>query len=983
MALGYDELLATLSQANGLERSPDQNQAEAKLKLWEVQPGYHFLLQLVYLDTNLPLQVRWLAIICFKNGIEKYWRSSRQHAISKEEKAQIKTRLFSLIHEQNNQLTIQNAHSVARVVRFDFPTEWPGLFDDLTRSLEDCVYVKNDLVSTNNLLIVLNQIIKTVSMVRIGRARHAMQSKAPIVVPTLTKLYTKFFHQWTTSLDLLLMEVCYLCLKNLRRIIPEGFEQPHRNTDVVEFLRTTVQHLQALVLEHEKYSLDLLERYVKSYGKLYVNLINANPTLFVLLPCLQDIMSTFLLLLEQKAEQIYNSSEENDFWEVLALKGFIILKKMITYVYKKGAITLKQRNDKEEVHNAISKLTTTFFTPQVVQHLCDLIINWYLRLKPSDLESWLLEPEEWCNEELLSSWEYQIRPCAENFFQDLIRFFKDDLALFILNKISQGITSLSVNDILIKDSIFCTFQLLADSITESVNFDRLLNEVFIPEGLKDDLVEHKILKRRICLIISEWVSVSCSQESRVSIYKLLISFLQPNNKINDKVVKLTAIQTLRIVINDWDFKKHDFQPFLNEIISLSIAMLTEMGFTELKLYILNTLGTMVERTNPLIDHQALISILTIIPGYWNSADSEESILKTSLLRVLKNLVVALNENSNETFSITFPLIESCCTEGSDYFSLLSEDGYELWLAVLQYYPGEPSNEILKLFALVQPALLSLTEILPVLLSILRSYALLAPQAFSTGPALEMFRTLSGYLANMRDDAFAVFVPLLDILFLLQYSNEAFVQKVLSSGLFSSMINYVLDDNQSISSANKILLVLSRLANKNSAVFLQILDHLQLDTSRFMEVWLQYYINNGNPRNKKINLLAFLALVGTGVSDQNSVLIARFSDIAKDVFLFLEEVNESAEGNCLVYNQDYTYEDIDDYAYLDQDIKPHGEKKRYKALLDHEDPVYRVNLRVYLKEVLLQLRQRLLEGDFAAIVGQGDSYTREKLQEVVE
>lgn len=983
MAVAYDDLLATLTRANGLERSPDQHQAEAQLKQWEIQPGYHYLLQLVYLDTGLPLQVRWLAIICFKNGIEKYWRSSRQHAIAKDEKAQIKRRLFDLIHEQNNQLTIQNAHSVARVVRFDFPGEWPGLFDDITRSLEECVFVKNDLVLTNNLLIVLNQIIKTVSMVRIGRARHAMQSKAPIVVPTLTKLYAKFFHQWSVSLDLLLMEVCYLCLKNLRRIIPEGFDQPHRNPDVVEFLKSSVLHLQMLVLEHEKYSLDLLERYVKSYGKLYVNLINANPTLFVLLPCLHDIMATFLQLLEQKAEAIYNSSEENDFWEVLALKGLLILKKMITYIYKKGAVTLKQRSDKEEVHAAIAKLTASFFTPLVVQHLCDLIITWYLRLKPSDLESWLLEPEEWCNEELLASWEYQIRPCAENFFQDLIRFFKDDLAQFILNKISQGIASQSVSDILIRDSIFCTFQLLADSITESVDFDRLLNEVFIPEGLKNDLVEYKILKRRICLIISEWVSVSCSQESRVSIYRLLISFLQPENKINDKVVKLTAIQTLRIVINDWDFKKHDFQPFLNEIIALSISMLTEMGFTELKLYILNTLGTMVERTNPLIDHQALISILAIIPGYWNSADSEESILKTSLLRVLKNLVVALNENSNETFSITVPLIESCCTEGSEFFSLLAEDGYELWLAVLQYYPGDPSNEILKLFALVQPALVSLTEVLPVLLSILRSYALLAPQVFSTEPALEMMRTLSGYLASMRDDAFAVFVPLLDILFLLQSSNEAFVQNVLSSGLFSSMVNYVLDDNQSIQSANKMLLVLSRLANKNSQVFLHILDHLQLDTLRFMDVWLQYYINNGNPRNKKINLLAFLALLAPGVSDQNRALVAKFADIAKNVFLFLEEVNESSEGNCVVYNQDYTYEDIDDYAYLDADIKPHGEKMRYKALLDREDPVYRVNLRVFLKEVLLQLRQRLLEADFAAIVGQADPYTREKMQEVAE
>lgn len=156
---------------------------------------------------------------------------------------------------------------------------------------------------------------------------------------------------------------------------------------------------------------------------------------------------------------------------------------------------MKQRNDKEEVQNAINKLSQKFFTTNVVQHLCDLIINWYLRLKPSDLESWLLEPEEWCNEELSSSWEFQIRPCAENFYQDLIKYFKDDLSGFILNKLSNGLMNNdSTNDILIKDSILCTFQLSASSIADNVDFDKLLQDILIPEGLRNDLMDCKVLK---------------------------------------------------------------------------------------------------------------------------------------------------------------------------------------------------------------------------------------------------------------------------------------------------------------------------------------------------------------------------------------------------------------------------------------------------------------------------------------------------------
>lgn len=981
MELLYQNLLLVLNLANG-ERNQQQQQAEAQLKSWEVERGYHYLLQEVYLKTDVPLQERWLAILCFKNGVEKYWRSSRQNAISKEEKQQIRSRVFMLLNEKNNQLSIQNAHLIGRIVRFDFPNEWPTLFDDIVKYLEDFVFNKNDIVSTNNLLIILNQVIKTLSQVRIGRTRHAMQSKAPLVVPILVRLYVKFFQEWTHSIDLSLMEVCYLCLKNLRRIIPEGFEQPHKNPDIVEFLKVSITHLQLLVVEHEKYSSDLLERYVKCYSKLYYNIISANPTSFVLLPCSQDILSTFLTLLEQKAETIYNSNEDNDFWETLALKGFMILKKIIAFVYKKGAVVLKQRNDKEEVNFAINKLTTNFFTPQVVQHLCDLIINWYLRLKPSDLESWQLEPEEWCNEELSKSWEYQVRPCAENFFQDLITFFKDTLTDFVLNKISSGLLkNTNVDDLLVKDAILCTFQLSSISIANNVNFDKLLAEVFIPEGLSNDLIENKIIKRRICLVINEWISVDCSRQSRLAIYKFLATLMDPQNKLNDKVVRLTAVQTLKNVIDDWDFQKVDIQPQITDFVELSLGMLQDMQFTESKLFILNTLATLLERCNPLVPLETLMQVLSIVPGFWNmSTDVNESILKTSLLRVLKSLIIALNDKSQAAYYICLPLIASCVSETSENYSLLGEDGYELWLAVLQYCPHTEVNnqDILKLFDLIRLGLLDATELLPTILSIIRSYSLIAPQIFDGEEALDIFKVLSGYLPNMRDDSLAIFIALMDILMLLDFNDERFLNNLISSGLFNALIMYALDERQAVVSANKVFLVLSRLAQKAPETFLGIVNHLSINEEALFTKWVEYYKSNGNPRNKKSNLVGLLALTLLGVKQRQQVLAQLWPTVVKNAFLFMEEVNE--DGATLnVYDQDFIYEDINDYNYLDPSIAPHGENIRYKALLERSDPVYTTKIADIVANTVSNLRQSLPEDVFNIAINSTDSYTMEKLQ----
>lgn len=127
--LTEQNIIQILEQASNPQHAGSEVQrlAEQQLKAWEVQPGFHYLLQSIYLDLSNPLQVRWLAVIQFKNGVDKYWRSSRINAIKKDEKASIRARLFDLIDEQNNQLCIQNAQAASKISRLDFPAEWPNL----------------------------------------------------------------------------------------------------------------------------------------------------------------------------------------------------------------------------------------------------------------------------------------------------------------------------------------------------------------------------------------------------------------------------------------------------------------------------------------------------------------------------------------------------------------------------------------------------------------------------------------------------------------------------------------------------------------------------------------------------------------------------------------------------------------------------------------------------------------------------------------
>lgn len=70
---------STLLQVLRSAASADQQQVQSgtkQLQRWEKAPGFYQHLQSVFIDKSLPLEVRYLAIIQLKNGIDKYWRKT-------------------------------------------------------------------------------------------------------------------------------------------------------------------------------------------------------------------------------------------------------------------------------------------------------------------------------------------------------------------------------------------------------------------------------------------------------------------------------------------------------------------------------------------------------------------------------------------------------------------------------------------------------------------------------------------------------------------------------------------------------------------------------------------------------------------------------------------------------------------------------------------------------------------------------------------
>jgi hypothetical protein len=70
-----DNLKQVLTMATSLNNFK-RTEAMNVLERWEKEPLYHHALSVIYLDHQNSHKVRSLAIICLKNGVQKYWRKT-------------------------------------------------------------------------------------------------------------------------------------------------------------------------------------------------------------------------------------------------------------------------------------------------------------------------------------------------------------------------------------------------------------------------------------------------------------------------------------------------------------------------------------------------------------------------------------------------------------------------------------------------------------------------------------------------------------------------------------------------------------------------------------------------------------------------------------------------------------------------------------------------------------------------------------------
>ena len=88
--------------------------------------------------------------------------------------------------------------------------------------------------------------------------------------------------------------------------------------------------------------------------------------------------------------------------------------------------------------------------------------------------------------------------------------------------------------------------------------------------MKDN--NYRVIRRRVVWLIGQWTGVKLSSELRPALYAATLPLLQGDE---DMAVRLTASNTLKHAIDDFEFNTDQFLPFLEHSFSLLFTLLKE------------------------------------------------------------------------------------------------------------------------------------------------------------------------------------------------------------------------------------------------------------------------------------------------------------------------------------------------------------------------------------------------------------------------
>lgn len=926
--------------------------AESKLKEWETEAGFYSILNNIITNHTLDVNVRFMAVLYMKNGIDKYWRKNAPNGITEPEKCSIRQNILLNFNEPVNQIAIQRAVLISKIARIDYPREWPELFPLLLNVVES-----NDILIQHRALLTLHHVVKTVSSKRLAGDRRLFQELTnqmfPYILNLWNELTTAFIQGVMQNVEERVIETnlekALLLLRILRKLSVFGFLKPHTNKDCMTFIGMIFEKAKSSLICYKQmktkgsYMIETCEKFIVHLTKVVISMLDTHPFSFI------DFIKPSL---ELCLYYLFTDDGITFLFERLVIQFFNIIKAILLCAEYRASSKNSMANKDSESYKAYL-IKQECFVPEVISDVCKKLIGHYFILTQDELGMWDSDPEAFSNDESGDSWKYSLRPSMDTVFVTIFHEYNEVLTPVLLEMIRSTniiVPPEDMQQILKKDAIYNAAGLCAFDLYDEVDFDQWFSNTLVQE-LKIKHNNYRVIRRRVAALIGRWTGIKLSREYRPALYECIVGLLQPDEDI---VVRLTAATALRFAVDDFEFNSEQFKHYMFAAFDLLFELLKKASECDTKMQVLNVMAVVLERMGGvLMPHSD--ALVQYLPHLWNESEGHY-MLRGAIVATLVQLVRSMGGVPEELCPFLLPIIQLGTDTSQGAIIYLLEDALDLWTAVLEY-SASMTNDLMQLFNNMPILLDYSTEILRTCLYISLAHLLLAPELVMRNQGTQLITTCATLMGDLNNEGIVMLMrlvetftrtipqlgsetvmPILPKIFRRIYDKENY--PYLMSMFLCVMSRVLLSSHQVFTRA--ISAVAQELNENDQAVLKQLLDRL-----------LNNMPNVSQLDQRKLLGLALANLLTT----QSPTILQRFSDIMSHILEVLNDITKTEEDgsimDSLILIDGQSPSDFDDDGgYYDT---YHDMRKKQLIL---NDPVHTIVLKDYLQSQVNELRNQI-------------------------
>uniref|UniRef100_A0A671TEW7 Importin-11 n=1 Tax=Sparus aurata TaxID=8175 RepID=A0A671TEW7_SPAAU len=933
--------------------------AEEQLRQWETQPGFYSVLLNIFNNHMLDVNVRWLAVLYFKNGIDRYWRRVAPHALSEEEKTSLRAGLITNFNEPVNQIATQIAVLIAKVARLDCPRQWPELIPILLESVKG-----QDGLQQHRALLTFYHVTKTLASKRLAQDRRLFQDLASGIYSFACSLWshhTDCFLQQIYARDeaaaLSSLERTLLSLKEcMLLMIPR---MPYVITCSAWLSNNTARLfcVSGRQVGPDCTCREKLEKTIILYTKVLLDFLEYHPCAFI--PLIQRS-------LEFAVSYVFTPAGEGVTFERFIVQCMNLIKMIVKNdAYKPAKNIDDSKPESLEAH----KIKTAFFTHPTLTEIGRRLVSHYFLLTEEELAMWEEDPESFAVEETGGdSWKYSLRPCTEVLFLDIFHNYSQTLTPVLLEMVQNLQGQLNVNKKCIV--FYNAVGLAAYELFDNVDFDQWFKNQLLGE-LQVNHHRYKLIRRRVIWLIGQWISVKFKSDLRPLLYEVILSLMQDP----DLVVRQLKTQT---PVDDFEFRTEQFLPYLESIFGLLFQLLQQVTECDTKMQVLHVISCVIERVN--IQIRPYVGCLVqYLPLLWKQSE-EHNMLRCAILTTLIHLVQGLGAESKNLYPFLLPVIQLSTDVSQPPHVYLLEDGLELWLVTLENSPAI-TPELLRIFQNMSALMEMSSENMRTCFQIVNAYIYLSATEFLQNYAESLCRSFCDLLKDISNEGQVQVLKVVEIALKVSPILGAHMFQPLLPAVFRGIV----DGERYPVVMSTYLGILGRVLLQNSSFFYSLLTQMASECSQKMdqllgnviEMWVDRMDNITQPERRKLSSLALLSLLPS----DNSVIQDKFCGIINICVEALHDVmtEDSETGtfkDCMLMSH---FEE----PKLSDDEEPPTEQDKRKKMLALEDPVHSVSLQQFVYEKLKA--QQALMGDqgFGVLMETVDTELVRQLQEFLQ